>query len=292
MNYTWGFFLIYTFLKTIYRPKVVFYNRKKSSRETTSNFARARKKCSRGDQCTFAHDESQLRGKPDLAGNFLRDHRSPGARLIWWIWWEIKLKQWYQMISDDFSDASVLSSSKVSVSKMNRTKIQFVCQVQNFAGSTLPDNPAAMVPNVLIRMVQIPDMVHRAARQRQKTDNHIFCQKISSDLISSIFLNQSTKKSRSGSTFMISWCQYFLTVWFQLEEMIQLEERIHICPSCFKKNGLKEAIILELTPSPPRVFSRFWPKGNFWSPQFRSARRLMKWKILRHAMFTSQSWCH
>ena len=27
-----------------------------------------RKKCSRGDQCTFAHDESQLRGKPDLAG--------------------------------------------------------------------------------------------------------------------------------------------------------------------------------------------------------------------------------
>lgn len=30
-----------------------------------------RKKCSRGDQCTFAHDESQLRGKPDLAGTKL-----------------------------------------------------------------------------------------------------------------------------------------------------------------------------------------------------------------------------
>eukprot|EP00435_Cladocopium_sp_Y103_P029526 s1424_g7.t1 len=29
------------------------------------------KKCSRGDQCTFAHDESQLRGKPDLAGTKL-----------------------------------------------------------------------------------------------------------------------------------------------------------------------------------------------------------------------------
>ena len=27
-----------------------------------------RKKCSRGDSCTFAHDEWQLRGKPDLAG--------------------------------------------------------------------------------------------------------------------------------------------------------------------------------------------------------------------------------
>mmetsp|Transcript_49886 Transcript_49886/g.118948 ORF Transcript_49886/g.118948 Transcript_49886/m.118948 type:complete len:165 (-) Transcript_49886:335-829(-) len=30
-----------------------------------------RKKCTRGDQCTFAHDESQLRGKPNLTGTKL-----------------------------------------------------------------------------------------------------------------------------------------------------------------------------------------------------------------------------
>ena len=32
----------------------------------------ARKKCSRGDQCTFAHYESQLRHKPNLAGGVWR----------------------------------------------------------------------------------------------------------------------------------------------------------------------------------------------------------------------------
>ena len=79
------FFNIY-FFKKYFSPKSRLLQPEKIFKRNDIQLRPSgRKKCSRGDQCTFAHDESQLRGKPDLAGDFLRDDRSPGARLIWWI---------------------------------------------------------------------------------------------------------------------------------------------------------------------------------------------------------------
>ena len=173
--------------------------------------------------------------------------------------------RWYQMISDDFSDASVLSSSKCQCQRWIELKFPSFGQVQNFAGSTLPDNPAAMVPNVLIRMVQIPDMVHRAARQRQKNDNHIFCQKISSDLISSFFwINQ----QRYPGPAPHLWYRDVntLTAWFQLEEMDPIGGKgskfvPHVSQ---KKHGLKQLqqSYWNSPTHPPRVFSRFKTQGQ------------------------------
>ena len=169
--------------------------------------------------------------------------------------------RWYQMISDDFSDASVLSSSNVSVSKMNRTNIPFV-----LPGTKLCRFYAAGQPcryGSKCTHSHGPDSGY-GSQGSQAAPKEWQSYLLPKDLIWShliFFLNQSTKKSRSGSTFMISWCQYFLTVWFQLEEMIQLEERIQICPSCFQKKWVKEAIILELTPSPPPRFFKVLTQG-------------------------------
>ena len=154
-----------------------------------------------------------------------------------------------------------------------KLKFSSFCQVQNFAGSTLPDNPAAMVPNVLIRMVQIPDMVHRAARQRQKTDNHIFCQKISSDLISS-FKNESINKEIPVRLHIydIVMSILFFLCGFNWRKWSNWRKRIQICPSCFKKKkgcgGSNHIGTHPPTPPSPRFFKVQNPRGKNRSPQF------------------------
>lgn len=80
------------------------------------------------------------------------------------------------------------------------------------------------------------------------------------------FLNQSTKKSRSGSTFMISWCQYFLTVWFQLEEKdpnlsLMFPKKNMGWSNCSNHIGTHP-------PTTPAFFQGSKPKGKNRSPQF------------------------
>ena len=263
-------FLIYFLKKN--RPKVVFYNRKKSSRETTSD--RARKKCSRGDQCTFAHDESQLRGKPDLAGDF-RDHLKWGISYGGFEWYAcIKLKQWYQMISDDirwyqmisddFSDASVLSSSNVSVSKMNQTKIQFV-----LPGTKLCRFYAAGQPcryGSKCTHSHGPDSGY-GSQGSQAAPKDWQSYLLPKDLIwSHLIFQKWINQQRNPGPAPHLWYRDVntLTVWFQLEEKDPIGGKgSKFVPHVSKKKGLRWKQSYWNSPThPPAFFQGSKPKGQ------------------------------
>ena len=209
--------------------------------------------------------------------------------------------RWYQMVSDDirwFQWCISVVFFKMSVSKMNRTKIPFV-----WPGTKLCRFYAAGQPcryGSKCTHSHGPDSGY-GSQGSQAAPKEWQSYLLPKDLIWSHLIFFWINQQRYPGPAPHLWYRDVntLTAWFQLEEMDPIGGKgskfaPHVSP---KKTWVEAiaAIILEFThPPPPGVFSRFKTQrakiGQFPVPS--NARRLMKWKILRHAMFTSQSWCH